>query len=119
MGLKDEIDAEVAEVLLGELREALSEFQGERKVNTITKDDWISGSNSAVTVTYSGKGVFTDYSSREIDDNIIEATDTKLICLQSHLSNTPQRDDLINGYRVVNINKDPLDVSYEIQLRKV
>lgn len=45
--------------------------------------------------------------------------DTKLICLQSELTDTPQINDSINQMKVINISQDPAGICYSIQLRGI
>ena len=124
MGLRDDIQADLAEAFDDELADAVTAFTGVRTVASDTDDgvdDWMNppGEPSASTLTYSGRGVFTDYSKYELDSDIINVTDVKLICLANEITNEPIADDKINGYSVVRVSKDPALATYEIQLRQV
>lgn len=66
-----------------------------------------------------GRGVFGNFNQSEIDGQSILITDIKLICLQKEVTDTPAIDDVINGYQVVAMKKDPANVSFTVQLRKV
>lgn len=124
MGLRDEIQADLAEAFNDELSDAVTAFTGVRTLASDTDDgidDWMlpPGEPSASTLTYSGRGVFTDYSKYELDSDIIDVTDVKLICLANEITTEPIADDKINGYSVVMVNKDPALATYEIQLRMI
>lgn len=124
MGLRDEIQADLADAFNTDLSDAVTVFTGVRTVASDTDDgvdDWMlpPGEPSASTLTYSGRGVFTDYSKYELDSDIIDVTDVKLICLANEITNEPIADDKINGYSVVRVDKDPANATYEIQLRQV
>ncbi|OAV09597.1 hypothetical protein [Moraxella catarrhalis] len=69
------------------------------------------------TINYSGRGVFTGFYTHEIDNKTIMQQDTKLICLQNELTDTPQMNDSINQMKVMNISQDPAGICYFIQLR--
>ncbi|KAF0567424.1 hypothetical protein FQV37_2280 [Psychrobacter nivimaris] len=148
MGLRDDIQTDLAEAFDDDLSDAVTAFTGTRygvevffdiyyyfdsakffdKSAYLLKnysyrgeDDWMlpPGEPLASTLTYTGRGVFTDYSKYELDSDIIDVTDVKLICLANEITNEPIADDKINGYSVVMVNKDPANATYEIQLRQV
>lgn len=108
-------DAKLAAAFDGPLARAVQEFSGSREV--AGEYDPATGT-STTTVTYSGRGVFDDYSVREVDGNIILATDTKLIALQAETTDTPQEGDMIDGMKVVRIEKDAANVTWSLTLRK-
>lgn len=124
MGLRDDIQTDLAEAFDDELSDAVTAFTGVRTVASDTDDgvdDWMNPPDtpSASTLTYSGRGVFTDYSTYELNSDIINVTDVKLIVLQNEITAEPIADDKINGYSVVRVSKDPALATYEIQLRQV
>lgn len=124
MGLRDDLQADLAEAFDDDLADAVTAFTGVRTVASETDDgvdDWMNppGEPSASTLTYSGRGVFTDYSTYELNSDIINVTDVKLIVLQNEIAAEPIADDKINGYSVVRVSKDPALATYEIQLRQV
>ena len=124
MGLRDDIQADLAEAFDEDLADAVTAFTGTRTVASDTDDgvdDWMNppGEPSASTLTYSGRGVFSDYSKYELDSDIIDVTDVKLICLANEITAEPMADDKINGYKVEVVDKDPTGAAYEIQLRQV
>lgn len=124
MGLRDDIQADLAEAFDSDLSDAVTAFTGVRTIASDTDDgidDWMNPPDapSGSTLTYTGRGVFADYTAYEIDNDIVQASDVKLICLANEITNEPIADDKINDYRVVRVNKDPALASYEIQLRQV
>lgn len=124
MGLRDDLQADLAEAFNTDLSDAVTAFTGTRTVASETDDgfdDWMlpPGAVTYAALTYSGRGVFADYSTYELESDIINVTDVKLIVLQNEITNEPIADDKINGYSVVMVNKDPASATYEIQLRQV
>lgn len=124
MGLRDDIQADLAEAFNDDLADAVTAFTGVRTIAGDTDsgiDDWMNPPDtpSASTLTYTGRGVFTDYSTYELNSDIINVTDVKLIVLQNEITSEPIADDKINSYSVVRVSKDPANASFEIQLRQV
>lgn len=124
MGLRDDLQADLAEAFDDELSDAVTAFTGTRTVADDTDsgiDDWMNPPDTptASTLTYTGRGVLTDYSTYELNSDIINVTDVKLIVLQNEITAEPIADDKINGYSVVRVNRDPALATYEIQLRQV
>lgn len=117
MGLKQEITADIANAFDTDLADAVTDFTAIRQVKT--DDDWLENGNNHTKTTYQGRGVFGNFNQSEIDGQNILITDIKLICLQKEVTDTPKLDDIINGYQVVAVKKDPADVSFTVQLRKV
>ena len=124
MGLRDDLQSDLAEAFDDELSDAVTAFTGTRTVADDADsgiDDWMNPPDTptASTLTYTGRGVFTDYSTYELNSDIINVTDVKLIVLQNEITAEPIADDKINGYSVVRVNRDPALATYEIQLRQV
>lgn len=124
MGLRDDIQTDLAEAFDDDLADAVTAFTGTRTVASDTDsgiDDWMLPPSETTdsTLTYTGRGVFTDYSTYELDSDIVDVTDVKLICLANEITSEPIADDKINGYSVVRVNRDPALASYEIQLRMI
>lgn len=117
MGLNQEISHDITNAFDTDLADAVTPFTAIRQIKT--DDDWLLNGNSHTETTYQGRGVFGNFNQSEIDGQSILITDIKLICLQQELTDTPKLDDVINGYQVVAVKKDPADVSFTVQLRKV
>lgn len=114
--MKIDITLDLKQAFDSDLSDTVQEFIGMRKI--LTDDDWLENGNKFSTITYHGRGVFTGFSSQDIDGKTILQTDVKLIVLQDECSDI-QIDDVINDYQVVYIRKDPASVSMTVQLRKV
>jgi hypothetical protein len=128
MGLRDDLQTDIAAAFDTDLADAVSSFTGSRVV--AGEYDPVTGS-STTTVTYAGRGVFGGYSVQEADGQHILATDTKLSgVLQNELllnddqgsptatPATPQEGDTIDGMEVVRVQKDPADASWTLTLRR-
>ncbi|MGK0545355.1 hypothetical protein ACSEE7_07605 [Halomonas cupida] len=123
MGLRDELQADIAEAYDSDLADAVRTFTGSREI--AGEYDPVTGS-STTTVTYSGRGVFGYYSTAEIDNQHILRTDVELSgVLQNELimgadqtPATPKIDDTIDGMLVINVGQDPAEATWTIQLRR-
>ncbi|RUR26841.1 hypothetical protein ELY33_17180 [Vreelandella andesensis] len=116
MSLRDDIQADIAEAFDNDLADAVTSFTGSRE--TAGSYDPVSGTTSTTTTTYIGRGVFDDYSIREIDGQHIKRSDQKLTALQNEVTDMPQVDDTIDGFTVISVGNDPAAATYTIQLRK-
>lgn len=126
MGLRDEIQADLAEAFDEDLADAVSTFTGTYMGPGVW--DPVGETTTAQPVTYTGRGVLDSYDSRRIDGMNILVGDVLLICLASEVTDKPavghqiNAVDLITGeqiaYRVITAGVDPASAHYEIQLRK-
>jgi len=124
MGLRDEIQADIAEAFNTDLADAINPFTCIR----ITKGNWdpVEETYDETRFEYSGRCVFGFYNQQEVVKstvlNILE-TDRKATLMQSEVTAEPLVDDewqLNDGkYRVMHKKQDPAGVSWTIQLRKV
>ena len=92
MGLKDELQAEIAEAFDEDLADAVHAFTCERIVST----SWNPKTNTSEKIVdqYNGRGVlFGSYSQYEIQKLGVLATDKKATVLQNEVSLTPKIDD--------------------------
>ena len=114
--MRQEITADIANAFDTDLKDAVKDFTAKRVI--LSDDDWaVNDTQVLSTINYSGRGVFTSFSAHEIDNKTIMQQDTKLICLQSELTDRPQINDNINQMKVINISQDPAGICYFIQLR--
>lgn len=114
--MRQEITADIANAFNTDLADAVKDFTGRRVI--LSDDDWaVNDTQVLSTINYSGRGVFTGFYAHEIDNKTIMQQDTKLICLQSELTDRPQMNDSINQMKVMNISQDPAGICYFIQLR--
>ncbi|RKM33410.1 glutamate 5-kinase [Moraxella catarrhalis] len=116
--MKQEITQEIKQAFDGDLKDTVKDFTVVRVI--LSDDDWaVNDTQVLSTINYSGRGVFTGFHAYEIDNKTIMQQDTKLICLQSELTDTPQINDSINQMKVMNISQDPAGICYFIQLRGI
>jgi hypothetical protein len=128
MGMRDEIQAEMAEAFDDPdgLADAVKPVAGVRKVAGDYDPD--TGTAPEESITYGGRGVFGSYLAKEIDGSLIQTTDEKLLILQNELFITfegastamiaePQIGDIIVGKRALNVSQDPVGATWTIQLR--
>lgn len=126
MGLRDDIQADLAEAFDEDLADAVVPFSGTYLGPGVY--DPVAEETTAQPVTYSGRGVLDAYDSRRIDGVNILAGDVLLICLANEVRDKPAVghqitvEDLLTGeqatYRIVSPGIDPAKIHYEIQLRK-
>nr|WP_229628769.1 hypothetical protein [Pseudomonas syringae] len=109
----------MAEAFDTDLADAVKTFSGgitlPGKVDPVTEV-----STPGTVIAYTGRGVFADYQNDLIDGKSIKATDQQLIAIISEvIGGVPQVGHKINGFDVINVQKDPADCIYQIQLREI
>ncbi|MDV4231067.1 glutamate 5-kinase [Acinetobacter baumannii] len=122
MGLRDEIQADIAEAFNEDLADAVHSFTCDRVVST----KWNPKTNTSENVIehYKGRGVlFGSYNQYEILTLGVLATDKKAIVLQNEVTKEPMIDDewltSLGSFRVIHIKQDPAATIWKCQLRKV
>jgi len=126
MGLRGDIQADLAEAFDDDLADAVFPFTGSYMGPGVW--DPVNETTTAQPVIYTGRGVLDSYDSRRIDGVNILVGDVLLICLANEVTDRPAVGhqitvtDLITGlpatYRIVSPGIDPAQAHYEIQLRK-
>lgn len=127
MGLRDDLQRDLAEAFDTDLADAVSSVVGVRKVQGEYDPD--SGTTPETITNYAGRGVLGRYLAKEIDGSLIQTTDEKLTILQNELFITlegeptetlavPEIGDVIGGKRAMNVSQDPAKATWTIQLRK-
>lgn len=123
MGIKDDIQAEVAAAFSADLADAVNSFTCEKPIYSgvfdfETQTYPIVGSES-----YSGRGVRGNYLRDMVKPIDYQTTDAKVIVLQNELTGIPQIGDVWQfkdgGFEVKNISQDPTSSIWTCQLRKV
>ena len=123
MGIKDDIQAEVAAAFSADLADAVDTFTCEKPIYSgefdfETQTYPVTGSES-----YSGRGVRGNYLRDMVKPIDYQATDAKAIVLQNELTGIPQIGDVWQfkdgGFEVKNISQDPTSSIWTCQLRKV
>lgn len=117
MGVREEIQADLAEAFDTDLADAVVPFSGGITLPG-TWDPVDEVSTDPVVIAYTGRGVMDSYESRRVDGINILSTDQLLIALINETTGTPAVGHMINGFDVKNVQKDPAGAHYEIQLRK-
>lgn len=126
MGIRDEIQTDLAEAFNEDLADAVVPFSGTYMGPGVW--DPVNETTTAQPVTYTGRGILDSYNSRRIDGVNILVGDVLLICLANEVTDKPAvghkitAEDLLTGeqatYTVVSPGIDPAKAHYEIQLRK-
>jgi len=82
-----------------------------------TDYDPVEGTETVTETDYTFDGVLDDYSAYELQNSLIEGGDKKVTVIAQSLEVTPQQDDKIEGYKIINIDPDPAGATYTIQVR--
>ncbi|HDX8994812.1 TPA: glutamate 5-kinase [Klebsiella oxytoca] len=126
MGIRDELQTEVAAAFDTDLQDAVNEFTGSYKVRSVW--DPVTETGSETQVTYLGRGVLARYKLRRIDGVNILHGDLKLTALVNEVTDKPAvghfvtAPDPITGvlqrYEVTTAAADSAGAAYSIQLRR-
>lgn len=126
MGIRDELQAELAEAFDTDLADAVHDFTGRYTV----QDEWdpVTESGGETTVNYSGRGVLSRYELGRLDGVNILHGDLRLTALANEVTEIPgeghiiRAPDLATGlpqiYRIVTLSPDPTAATYRMQLRR-
>ena len=117
MGIREEIQADLAEAFDTDLADAVLPFTGGITLPG-TWDPVTETGGEPIVIAYSGRGVFDGFKIDRVDGVNIRATDQLLIALTNETTGIPDIGHKINDYDVVNVQVDPAGAHYEIQLRK-
>ena len=122
MGLREELQADIAEAFNTDLEDAVSEFTCTKIIYGYEMDFATQSYAVIGNETYSGRGVlFGSYQKDMVKPNDYQVTDCKATVLQNEVSGIPQMGDvwIADGkFSVVNVGKDPSDSIWVCQLRK-
>ncbi|MGM7282562.1 glutamate 5-kinase [Pseudomonas guariconensis] len=127
MGLRDELQADLAQAFNTDLADAVLAFTGEY----IGPGVWdpVNETTTAQPVTYTGRGVLSRYEDSRIDNVNILVGDLRLTALANEVTDTPDvghnitASDLMDRskqvvYLVKSVRSDPASATYRLQLRK-
>lgn len=127
MGLRDELQTDLAEAFDTDLADAVIAFTGEY----MGPGDWdpVEEVETARPVTYSGRGVLSRYEDRRIDNINILVGDLRLTALVNEVTDIPgvghkvTAPDLMDRskqltYEVKTARSDAASATYRLQLRK-
>ena len=123
MGLREELQADIAEVFNTDLEDAVSEFTCTKIIYSGEMDFATQTYPIIGNETYSGRGtLFGSYQKDMVKPVDYQVTDCKATVLQSEMTGVPQISDIwvtVKGeFKVVNIGADPVDAIWKVQLRK-
>lgn len=126
MGIRDELQAEIAEAFDTDLADAVHDFTGSYTVQAGW--DPVTETGGESTRGYSGRGVLSRYELSRIDGVNILHGDLRLTALANEVTDIPSEShtitapDLATGspqnYRIVTLSPDPAAATYRIQLRR-
>lgn len=123
MGIKDDIQAEVAAAFNEDLADAVDSFTCEKLIYSGEFDFETQTYPIVGDESYSGRGVRGNYLRDMVKPIDYQTTDAKAIVLQNELTGTPQIGDVWQfadgGFEVKNISQDPTSSIWTCQLRKV
>lgn len=111
----DDITNEIAEAFNTDLADAVSSFVAKREITENYNPS--TGDVEEGVFSYSGRGIFSSYSLKDIDGTLVLQNDQKLIALQADVTAIPEKGDIVNGLTVISISKDPANTTWTIQLR--
>lgn len=126
MGIRDELQTEVAAAFDTDLQDTVNEFTGSYTV----RDDWdpVTETGSETQMNYTGRGVLARYKLRRVDGVNILHGDMKLTALVNEVTDKPAvghfvtASDPITGvlqrYEVITAAVDSAGAAYSIQLRR-
>ncbi|WP_409515222.1 glutamate 5-kinase [Acinetobacter sp.] len=124
MGIKDDIQAEVAAAFSADLTDAVDSFTCEKLIYSGEFDFETQTYPIVGDESYSGRGVlFGSYLKDMVKPTDYQVTDSKAIVLQNEVTGIPQIDDVWTTskgrFKVVNISQDPTGSIWTCQLRRV
>ncbi|EMC3653674.1 glutamate 5-kinase [Citrobacter braakii] len=126
MGIRDELQTEVAAAFDTDLQDAVKDFTGTYTV----RGDWdpVTETGDEMQVMYSGRGVMARYKLRRIDGVNILHGDLKLTALVNEVTDQPAVGHFVTApepitgvpqrYEVITAAVDSAGAAYSIQLRR-
>lgn len=123
MGIRDELQEELAAAFNEDLADAVDTFTCEKLIYSGEFDFETQTYPVIGNESYSGRGVlFGSYLKDMVKPIDYQVTDSKAIVLQNEVAGIPQIGDVWvtsrGDFKVVNIGADPVAATYSIQLRK-
>ncbi|TKD43804.1 hypothetical protein [Azotobacter chroococcum] len=115
MGLRDDLQADLAEAFDGDLADAVTSFTASHPGPAAY--DPATGTMTPTMTAYSGRGVFGSYRLDQVDGTLILSTDKRLTALQNEVTRAPAVGDTIAGMAVVRVEADPAAATWRCQLR--
>ncbi|HCI5632887.1 TPA: glutamate 5-kinase [Klebsiella variicola subsp. variicola] len=126
MGIRDEVQTEVAAAFDTDLSDAVNEFTGSYTVSGAW--DPVTETGSETQMNYTGRGVLARYKLRRIDGVNILHGDLKLTALVNEVTDKPAVGHFVSAldpitgvlqrYEVITAAADSAGAAYSIQLRR-
>lgn len=122
MGLRDEIQSEVAEAFDTDLADAVQTIVLVSNKNSIYNP--ATGDYTETGLTYSTRGTISYFTQLEIlnSGGAIDITDNKVLILANEVTTVPTTDHLVRvgsaEYRILKVKMDPAKVAYSLQVRE-
>lgn len=121
MGIQSKIQAKLAKALDGKLSDAVSTLVGSYKGPGVR--DPVEGTTTAVTITYTGRGVVYDVDLSRIDGLNFMTGDAQAVILANEVTEAPGVGHFITArgakYLVMSAGMDPALATYTLHLRRV
>lgn len=124
MGLRNEIQADIAEAFNEDLADAVHSFTCSKAINS-GDFDFVTQTYPVTTIeTYQGRGVlFGSFAKQLVKPSDYQAEDAKAIVLQNEVMAVPQIGDVWDTakgkFKVIDVDADAADVTWICQIRKV
>ncbi|MCH4243752.1 glutamate 5-kinase [Acinetobacter gerneri] len=124
MGLRDEIQADIAEAFSDDLSDAVHTFTCTKTIYSGDFDFATQAYEHQEDASYTGRGVlFGSYQRDLVKPTDYEVTDSKATVLQNEVTAVPQINDVwetVQGqFKVIDISADPANVTWKVQLRAI
>lgn len=121
--IRDKIQKKVGKAFNLKLADAVISFTCTKEIQSGDYDYETQTYPVITTQVYDGRGVLGNYLKDVVKPTDYQVEDGKLLVLQNEVSAVPQIDDVLllktGQFKVINISKDPADVTYKIQVRKI
>ena len=122
MGLREDLQTDLKEAFDEDLADGVKTVVLRKRDQSSTVYDPDTGLSTTPSTDYSTRGIFDEYSTLERFNTQIAPTDVKFIIIANELSIVPGvKDKLIDGtneYSVIRFEKDPVEATYIIHLRR-
>lgn len=121
MGFRDTLQPAFGALFSGAFAEAVSRFSGSYLGSGV--HDPVEGTTTAVTITYTGRGVISDFELEKIDELNIKTGDAKAIVLANEVTQAPDVGHRIvadkGSFLIFKVSMDAAQVAYTLHLRRV
>jgi len=122
VGLREDLQTDLKEAFDEDLADGVKTVVLRKRDQSSTVYDPDTGLSTTPSTDYSTRGIFDEYSTLERFNTQIAPTDVKFIIIANELSIVPGvKDKLIDGtneYSVIRFEKDPVEATYIIHLRR-